>query len=145
MLYCSVIVHTRSIASLRDLGPQHLPLLRNIRQQSEAAVIRAFGLKKGELRMFVHYQPSFCALPVPASRCRLGLTMPARPPPLISIAWQITFMCTSWACLSPLDLHFGDAADSASTQRFRSQVHVSCHGYSGVSRILSTLKLLTIN
>ena len=21
----------------------------------------AFGMKKGELRMFVHYQPSFCA------------------------------------------------------------------------------------
>ena len=66
MLYCSVIVHTRSIASLRDLRPQHLPLLRNIRQQSEAAIMLAFGMKKGELRMFVHYQPSFCAFALTA-------------------------------------------------------------------------------
>lgn len=60
MLYCSVIVHTRSIASLRDLRPQHLPLLRNIRERSEAAIVGALGVEKGELRMFVHYQPSFC-------------------------------------------------------------------------------------
>lgn len=60
MLYLQCIVHNRNIRCLRDLTPQHLPMLRNIRNNAEAAAMKKYGVSKGDLRMFVHYQPSFC-------------------------------------------------------------------------------------
>lgn len=59
-LYLLVLTQDRSIQSLRDLTPAHLPLLRNIRQQSEKAAMEKYGISKGELRFFVHYQPTYC-------------------------------------------------------------------------------------
>jgi m7GpppX diphosphatase len=59
-LYLLVLTQDRSIRSLRDLTPAHLPLLRNIRQASEKAAIEKYGIEKGELRFFVHYQPTYC-------------------------------------------------------------------------------------
>ncbi|GAA5910478.1 uncharacterized protein JCM6883_003021 [Sporobolomyces salmoneus] len=58
-LYLLVLTQDRSIRSLRDLTPAHLPLLRNIRQASEKAAIEKYGIDKGELRFFVHYQPTY--------------------------------------------------------------------------------------
>lgn len=60
MLYLQCIVHNRHIRCLRDLIPQHLPMLKNIRKNAEAAAMEKYGVTKGDLRMFVHYQPSFC-------------------------------------------------------------------------------------
>lgn len=61
-LYLQVLVQTRQIRSLRDLRPKHLDLLRNIRAASERAAADKYGLDKGELRFFVHYQPTYCEL-----------------------------------------------------------------------------------
>lgn len=55
-------MHSRGIRCLRDLTPEHLPLLKNIKKNAEAATMEKYGVNKGELRMFVHYQPSFCKL-----------------------------------------------------------------------------------
>ena len=63
MLYLQVIVHTRSIKCIRDIEPKHLPLLRSIRKNAEDAICSKYGVPRGELRMFVHYQPSFCRSP----------------------------------------------------------------------------------
>lgn len=60
MLYMQVIVHTRSISCIRDITPKHLPLLKSIRRNAERAAFERYGIETGELRMFVHYQPSFC-------------------------------------------------------------------------------------
>lgn len=59
-LYLLVLTQDRSIRSLRDLKPSHLPLLRNIRQESERVAIEKYGIDKGELRFFIHYQPTYC-------------------------------------------------------------------------------------
>ncbi|GAA5833787.1 hypothetical protein JCM5353_003316 [Sporobolomyces roseus] len=58
-LYLLVLTQDRSIRSLRDLKPSHLPLLRNIRQESERVAIEKYGIDKGELRFFIHYQPTY--------------------------------------------------------------------------------------
>ncbi|GAA5971218.1 hypothetical protein JCM11641_004191 [Rhodosporidiobolus odoratus] len=58
-LYLLVLCQDRSIGSVRDLRPRHLPLLRNIRRETERVAIERYGVDKGELRFFVHYQPSY--------------------------------------------------------------------------------------
>lgn len=59
-LYLVAIVQDRSLRSLRDLQKKHLGLLQSIRDQAEDVVKRKWRLEKGSLRMFVHYQPSYC-------------------------------------------------------------------------------------
>ncbi|GAA5854071.1 hypothetical protein JCM8547_008214 [Rhodosporidiobolus lusitaniae] len=58
-LYLLVLTQDRSLRSLRDLRPRHLPLLKNIRQEAERVAVERYGIDKGELRFFVHYQPSY--------------------------------------------------------------------------------------
>ncbi|KAF7768343.1 hypothetical protein Agabi119p4_7586 [Agaricus bisporus var. burnettii] len=58
-LYLVAIVQDRSIRSLRDLTKKHLGLLQSIRHDAEQVVHRKWGLGKGSLRMYVHYQPSY--------------------------------------------------------------------------------------
>ncbi|GAA5911900.1 hypothetical protein JCM5296_006639 [Sporobolomyces johnsonii] len=58
-LYLLVLTQDRTIRSLRDLRPSHLPLLRKIRQKSERVAMERYGIDKGELRFFVHYQPTY--------------------------------------------------------------------------------------
>ncbi|PVG00817.1 HIT-like protein [Serendipita vermifera] len=58
-LYLQAIVRHRSIKSLRDIRPNHLSMLKQIQAQSYTAV-RKWGLKRGDLRLYVHYQPSYC-------------------------------------------------------------------------------------
>ncbi|GAB1522246.1 hypothetical protein RhiTH_005360 [Rhizoctonia solani] len=59
MFYIQAIVHTRDIHSLRDIRKRHLPMLRNIRRQSIKVAQDKYGLPAGQLRLFVHYQPSY--------------------------------------------------------------------------------------
>lgn len=60
MQYLTVIVQTRSIRCLRDLTPAHLPMLYNIRKQVFQTVQNRFDVGKEKLRVYVHYQPSYC-------------------------------------------------------------------------------------
>lgn len=80
-LYLLAIVRRRGIRSLRDLRAAHLPLLRNIRDAGTAAIRARYGLGARELRIYLHYQPSFYHLHVhftyvqheaPGVRCERG-------------------------------------------------------------------------
>ncbi|KAH7345783.1 scavenger mRNA decapping enzyme [Rhizoctonia solani] len=57
--YIQAIVHTRDIRSMRDIRKRHLPILRNIRKQAIKVAQDKYGLSGGQLRLFVHYQPSY--------------------------------------------------------------------------------------
>ncbi|KAJ2849385.1 hypothetical protein GGI22_005545, partial [Coemansia erecta] len=57
-MYLVAIVHRRDVKSLRDLTRQHLPLLKNIAQKSQHAAQR-YGVPPDQLRLYVHYQPSY--------------------------------------------------------------------------------------
>lgn len=74
--YLTVIVNTRSIRSLRDLQPSHIHLLKDIKAQAHAIAKNKFGVPTGKLRLFVHYQPSYCA-----SFLSLSITL------LMSMSW----------------------------------------------------------
>jgi m7GpppX diphosphatase len=58
-LYLQAIVRHRTVKSLRDIRPKHLPMLKQIRTQAYVTV-QKWGLKQGDLRLYVHYQPSYC-------------------------------------------------------------------------------------
>ncbi|KAJ3091837.1 hypothetical protein HK102_013220 [Quaeritorhiza haematococci] len=58
-LYLLALCRRRDIASLRDLTASHLPLLHNMRTKIATAVEQKYGIKPQELRMFIHYQPSY--------------------------------------------------------------------------------------
>ena len=60
--YLSVLVRTRAIRSLRDLTKHHLPLLNAIRAETRRVVQDKFGVDDNKIRLFVHYQPSYCEL-----------------------------------------------------------------------------------
>ncbi|KAI7833058.1 HIT-like domain-containing protein [Kickxella alabastrina] len=57
-MYLVAIVHRRDIKSLRDLTAKHLPLLKNIRDNSIVAA-QAYGVSAEQLRLYIHYQPSY--------------------------------------------------------------------------------------
>ncbi|KAJ7588136.1 scavenger mRNA decapping enzyme [Mycena floridula] len=58
-LYILAIARDTMIRSLRDLKEKHIELLKSIRQEAYKAVETQWGLGKGTLRMFIHYQPSY--------------------------------------------------------------------------------------
>ncbi|KAF8437910.1 scavenger mRNA decapping enzyme [Boletus edulis BED1] len=61
-LYLLAIVADPTLRSLRDLrgGPNaHIDLLEEIREKAYDVVEVRWGLPKGALRMYVHYQPSY--------------------------------------------------------------------------------------
>ncbi|EMD31964.1 hypothetical protein CERSUDRAFT_69043 [Gelatoporia subvermispora B] len=58
-LYLVAIASARDVRSLRDLHGGHLGMLRSIRREAARVVRERWGLGKGALRMFVHYQPSY--------------------------------------------------------------------------------------
>ncbi|BGP25295.1 scavenger mRNA-decapping enzyme DcpS [Rhodotorula toruloides] len=58
-LYLLVLTQDRTIRSLRDLRARHIPLLRKIRSECERVAMERYGIEKGELRFFVHYQPTY--------------------------------------------------------------------------------------
>ncbi|KAF9898719.1 hypothetical protein BX616_003687 [Lobosporangium transversale] len=59
-LYLLAISQRSDVRSLRDLRPEHLPMLKNIRDKVLAMVPEKFpGVASDEIRMFVHYHPSY--------------------------------------------------------------------------------------
>ncbi|NXT85455.1 DCPS diphosphatase, partial [Zapornia atra] len=63
-LYLIALVRRRDVGSLRDLTAEHLPLLRNILQEGQEAVTKRFGVPASQLRLYLHYQPSYYHLHV---------------------------------------------------------------------------------
>lgn len=60
-LYLQVLCRNPAIGSLRDLRAEHIPLLKNIRKSVGAKVEELYqGVKREHLRMYIHYQPSYC-------------------------------------------------------------------------------------
>lgn len=62
--YGLAIVHQLNLKSLRSLTAEHLPLLRNIQTKGVAAIQDKYGLEESQLRIYLHYQPSFYHLHV---------------------------------------------------------------------------------
>jgi len=58
-LYLVALTLLPNIKSLRDLDASHLALLRSIRREAANVVKSRWGLEATELRLFVHYQPSY--------------------------------------------------------------------------------------
>ncbi|XP_076472346.1 m7GpppX diphosphatase-like [Babylonia areolata] len=63
-LYLVAIVHQRGLNSLRDLRSDHLPLLRNILEKGKKAILDQFSIPSHQLRIYLHYQPSYTHLHV---------------------------------------------------------------------------------
>ncbi|XP_037361489.1 m7GpppX diphosphatase [Talpa occidentalis] len=63
-LYLIAICRRRGIKSLRDLTPEHLPLLRNILQEGQEAILQRYQVKADRLRVYLHYLPSYYHLHV---------------------------------------------------------------------------------
>uniref|UniRef100_A0A8D0FYY9 m7GpppX diphosphatase n=1 Tax=Sphenodon punctatus TaxID=8508 RepID=A0A8D0FYY9_SPHPU len=63
-LYLIAISHHREIKSLRDLTSEHLPLLRNILEEGKGAILKHFAVAGSQLRIYLHYQPSYYHLHV---------------------------------------------------------------------------------
>ncbi|XP_048199638.1 m7GpppX diphosphatase [Perognathus longimembris pacificus] len=63
-LYLIAICHRRGIRSLRDLTPEHLPLLRNILREGQEAILQRYQVKGDRLRVYLHYLPSYYHLHV---------------------------------------------------------------------------------
>ncbi|KAI9511639.1 scavenger mRNA decapping enzyme [Russula earlei] len=58
-LYLVALMVLPNIKNLRDLNRSHLPLLRSIRREAANIVKKRWCLEATELRLFVHYQPSY--------------------------------------------------------------------------------------
>ncbi|XP_053214277.1 m7GpppX diphosphatase-like [Panonychus citri] len=58
-MHCLAIVTKKGIKSLRDLTSAHLTLLTNIRDKGSQAMNERYGIKGNQLRIYIHYQPSF--------------------------------------------------------------------------------------
>ncbi|KAF8531329.1 scavenger mRNA decapping enzyme [Gautieria morchelliformis] len=59
-LYLVAIVHSRSIATLRDLTRKDIPMLKAIRREAGRLVREKWGLEgEQSLRFYIHYQPSY--------------------------------------------------------------------------------------
>ncbi|XP_064606734.1 m7GpppX diphosphatase-like [Liolophura sinensis] len=70
-LYLSAIVQHRALKSLRDLGPEHLPLLKNILMSGQKAIQDKYGVPPSKLRIYFHYQPSYYHLHVHFTHVKL--------------------------------------------------------------------------
>ncbi|XP_028416548.1 m7GpppX diphosphatase-like [Dendronephthya gigantea] len=58
-LYVMAICYKHGINTLRDLNSSHLPLLKNILQQGSEAILKTYNVYPSQLRVFVHYQPTY--------------------------------------------------------------------------------------
>lgn len=59
-LYLVTIVHSKDIKSIRDLRKSHLGMLKKIRREAARACQEKWGIGRDGLKMFLHYQPSYC-------------------------------------------------------------------------------------
>ncbi|KAJ2028137.1 hypothetical protein IWW57_002301 [Coemansia sp. S610] len=62
-MYLVAIVHRHDLRSLRDLTNSHLPLLYNLRSKAVVAA-QKYGVPSNQLRLYIHYQPSYYHLHV---------------------------------------------------------------------------------
>jgi m7GpppX diphosphatase len=53
------ILKADTVASLRDLKGDHIPVLREMLDQGPKVIQEVYGIPKDQLRIFVHYQPQF--------------------------------------------------------------------------------------
>ncbi|KAF8321067.1 scavenger mRNA decapping enzyme [Cantharellus anzutake] len=58
-LYLLAIARSALIRSLRDLRKEHVPMLERIRQEATRVASEKWGVPKGGLRFYIHYQPSY--------------------------------------------------------------------------------------
>lgn len=58
-LYCLAIVKDGRIRSLRDLRQSHVPMLQSMIKEGQNVIESVYGVRKDQIRMFVHYQPQF--------------------------------------------------------------------------------------
>jgi m7GpppX diphosphatase len=58
-LYLLSFVRRSDLRSIRDLRPEHLPLLRNMRDKGLAAIQQRCGIPASRVRLYFHYPPSF--------------------------------------------------------------------------------------
>lgn len=63
-LYCLAITRKRGIKSLRDLNGSHLELLKNVLKKGQTAILEKYGVNESQLRIYLHYQPTFYHLHV---------------------------------------------------------------------------------
>lgn len=65
-LYLIAIVRDEKLRSLRDLRADkalgHITLLKSIRREASIIAEEKWGIVRGGLRMYIHYQPSYCEL-----------------------------------------------------------------------------------
>jgi m7GpppX diphosphatase len=73
-IYALAIVHRRDLASLRDLTPAHLPLLRNILSAGTRFLSTRFGIRADRIQAYLHYLPSYYHLHV--HFCHAGRNSP---------------------------------------------------------------------
>lgn len=59
-LYLVAIVHSKDITSMRDLRKCHVEMLKKIRREAVRACQEKWGVGREGLKMFLHYQPSYC-------------------------------------------------------------------------------------
>ncbi|KAJ5813363.1 uncharacterized protein N7503_000113 [Penicillium pulvis] len=59
-LHLLALVHRRDIWSLRDLRKSHVPWLKYLRQRVLEATVSMYpGLEQDQLKLYVHYQPTY--------------------------------------------------------------------------------------
>ncbi|EIN09161.1 scavenger mRNA decapping enzyme [Punctularia strigosozonata HHB-11173 SS5] len=58
-LYLVAIANSPEIRSLRSLQKRHIGMLRSVKREADRIVKSRWGLGKGALRFFIHYQPSY--------------------------------------------------------------------------------------
>lgn len=58
-LYLLAIARDPAIRSLRDLHAKHAAVLRTMRTSIHAAVLSLYGVAHSQLRLFVHYHPTY--------------------------------------------------------------------------------------
>lgn len=58
-LYLCAIVNRMDISSVRDLNESHVEYLTNIKSQILKVTTEKYPINKDELRIFIHYQPSY--------------------------------------------------------------------------------------
>jgi len=59
-----LVIARKRLKSLRELDASHLPLLKNIRDTCSEVIMKQFHIPSSQLRIFLHYQPSYYHLHV---------------------------------------------------------------------------------
>lgn len=58
-LYLVAIVNRKDIGSVRDLNGSHIEFLKRLRSTVKQVTSEKYGIAQDELRVFIHYQPSY--------------------------------------------------------------------------------------